>query len=169
MERGGAEGECVCTPVYVFVCLCLCVCVSWCVCVTAHVFQNCKMSTWTFKSPTYVRLRPLASLANPSPHHALPFCCPFAIHPHTHTHTYADMCLCVCTYILRPCSSSFVRRVVLLHMLPPCPQPFPFSCFPYPCFVLVAVVWLTVSQPPPCPSPSLWPPSSSTPFANMHT
>lgn len=152
----------VCVCLYMCVHVCICVCVCLCMCVTAHVFQNCKMSTWTFKSPTYVRLRPLACLANPPPTVPVPCTgCPFAIHPHARTHMcvwhihLASLLKLICT-----------SRRAASHPSPTAPHPFPF---PFPCCVLVAVVWLTVSQFPPSLSPLYCSPSSYTPLANMHT
>lgn len=149
---------CVCLYMCEHVCICLCVCL--CMCVTAHVFQNCKMSTWTFKSPTYVRLRPLASLAKPPPHrpralHRLPLC-----HPPTRTHTHALTHMCVwhihlASLLKLICTS----RRAASHPSPTVPHPFPF-----PCCVLVAVVWLTVSQPPPRSLPYTVPPQALRPW-----
>lgn len=102
-----------------------------------------------------VHLPPWPTLPPPSP-------CPAqaAPLPSTHTHALTHMCVWhihLASLLKLICTS----RRAASHPSPTGPHPFPF---PFPCCVLVAVVWLTVSQPPPRSLPYTVPPQALRPW-----
>lgn len=85
--------------------------------------------------------------------------CPFAIHPHTHTHsrTHTHVCVAHTSCVLAQ-AHLYVASCCFTSFLHSSPLSSSFSTFSFPCCVLVAVVWLTVSQSPvPLVSPVLFP------------